>query len=395
MRILLVLRGNYHAGQEEFIQKNSLKDFCLDINELRFLSSRSSKLLNGYESFDFKNDAILDSILLEFLEFRMKKGEFCIVNAYASSLKNFKDLALKYHYKFFVIDFSETSFQDCLTNNLFYAKKHGIFIPEKILEKAQNALEKIPKKYKILKPEEWKSCLYQMPNLSAYKKIHHIGDIQGCYSVLRKYLKQIKEDEYYIFLGDYINRGIENGKVLKFLLKICQKDNVCLLEGNHERHLINWANGESVSSKEFNENTLKDFRKEGLTPKDAKDFYPHLKECLWYKYYEKKIFCSHAGISFLPKDEGALSFVPSNDFIFGIEAYEDSLEIAKQFYENTQSNDYQIFGHRNRFNLAVKLYERSFLCEGNVDSGGYLRVVSLKQKSFKCVELKNQIYKKK
>lgn len=395
MRILLVLRGNYHAGQEEFIQNNSLKDFCLDINELRFLSSRSSRLLNGYESFDFKNDDMLDFILLDFLELRMKKGEFCVVNAYATSLKNFKDLALKYRYNFFVVDFSQTNFQTCLKNNLLYAKKHGIFMPEKILEKTQNALKKIPKKYKILKPEEWKNCLYQMPNLSAYKKIHHIGDIQGCYSVLKKYLKQIKEDEYYIFLGDYINRGIENGKVLKFLLKICQKENVCLLEGNHERHLINWANGESSSSKEFNENTLKDFRKEGLTPKDAKDFYPYLKECLWYEYYEKKIFCSHAGISFLPKDESALSFVPSNDFIFGIEAYEDSLEIAKQFYENTQKDYYQIFGHRNRFNLAIKLYERSFLCEGNVDSGGYLRVVSLEKESFNCVELKNQIYKKK
>lgn len=88
-----------------------------------------------------------------------------------------------------------------------------------------------------------------MPNLSKYKKIHHIGDLQGCYSVLKEYIKTIKEDEFYIFLGDYINRGIENGKVIKFLLKICEKENVCLLEGNHERHLIKWANGELSNSK--------------------------------------------------------------------------------------------------------------------------------------------------
>lgn len=55
-----------------------------------------------------------------------------------------------------------------------------------------------------------------MPNLSKYKKIHHIGDLQGCYSVLKEYIKTIKEDEFYIFLGDYINRGIENGKVINF-----------------------------------------------------------------------------------------------------------------------------------------------------------------------------------
>ncbi|WP_270985035.1 hypothetical protein, partial [Campylobacter upsaliensis] len=33
MRILLILRGNYHAGQDEFILQNELKDYTLDINE--------------------------------------------------------------------------------------------------------------------------------------------------------------------------------------------------------------------------------------------------------------------------------------------------------------------------------------------------------------------------
>lgn len=63
-----------------------------------------------------------------------------------------------------------------------------------------------------------------MPNLSKYRKIHHIGDIQGCFSILKEYLQELEDDECYIFLGDYIDRGIENGKVLKFLLKICERE---------------------------------------------------------------------------------------------------------------------------------------------------------------------------
>jgi len=395
LRVLLVLRGNYHAGQEEFIEKNSLKAYTLDLNDLRFLSGRSNRLVGSYESLDYKNDNELYKILLYFLEVRMKKGEFCILNAYNETLKAYKDLALKYRYKIFLIDFSATSLLECQQRNLAYAKKFGIITPDKLLEKTDKILKKIPKKYELLQAQSWKKCLYEMPDLSAYKKIHHIGDIQGCYSVLRKYLKSIKDDEYYIFLGDYIDRGIENGKVLKYLLKLCKKPNVCLLEGNHERHLIKWANGELTHSKEFNQNTLKDFRKEKLTPKDAREFYPYLKECLWYKYGSKRIFCSHAGVNFLPKKACDLSFVPSFDFIFGVGTYDQSKEIAQEFCKNTPKNTYQIFGHRNRTKLPIKVASRAFLCEGKVDDGGFLRIVVLDKKGFECIEIKNEVYKEK
>ncbi|EHD3994918.1 serine/threonine protein phosphatase, partial [Campylobacter jejuni] len=179
------------------------------------------------------------------------------------------------------------------------------------------------------------------------------------------------------------------------LLKICEKENVCLLEGNHERHLIEWANGELSNSKEFNENTLKDFRKEKLTPRDARKLYPHLKECLYYKFQNKFIFCSHGGVNFIPSKPEKISFIPSHDFIYGVGGYEDSQKIANQFCNFTSDNLYQIFGHRNKEKLPMKIAKRVFLCEGKIDDGGYLRIVTLDKKGFECIEIKNQIYKKK
>ncbi|KAA6226124.1 serine/threonine protein phosphatase [Campylobacter sp. LR291e] len=395
MRILLVLRGNYHAGQNEFIQKNGLKEFTLDFNDLRFLCNRTKQLDNAYKSLDYKNDNELYKFLLFCLQKRMEKGDFCVINAYSQTLKTYKDLAIYYRYKMFIIDFSDISLQECRENNLIYAERQGLLTPDSILQNMDKMLKKPPKKYAVLKPSEWSKCLYEMPNLSHYKKIHHIGDIQGCYSVLRTYLKNIKDDEYYIFLGDYIDRGIENGKVMKYLLKLCKKKNVCLLEGNHERHLIKWANGELVSSSEFNVNTLKDFRKEKLTPRDAREFYPYLKECLLYEYDKKKIFCSHGGVNTLPKKPQMLSFVPSADFIYGVGNYEQSEEIAMQFCENTSKNVYEIFGHRNRSKLPMQIASRAYLCEGKVDDGGHLRVVVLSKKGFECIEIKNEVYRKK
>ncbi len=394
MRILLILRGNYYAGQEEFIKNNKLQDYTLNLNCFRLLSGSVKKVVSEYKILNVKNDEELHKILLKILQMRMQKGEFCVINTYNQALKIYKDLAEQYRYEMYVIVF-ESSLKQCQEKNLLRSKKNGYIIPYALLEKTQNLFEKLPKKYQVLKPDEWRKCLYKMPNLSKYKKIHHIGDLQGCYSVLREYIKEIKEDEYYIFLGDYIDRGIENGKVLKFLLKICEKENVCLLEGNHERHLIKWANGELSSSKEFNENTLKDFRKEKLTPRDARKFYPYLKECLYYKFQNKYIFCSHGGVNFIHSKGEKISFIPSYDFIYGVGGYEDSQKVANQFCNLTQDNIYQIFGHRNKEKLPVQIAKRVFLCEGKVDDGGHLRVVTLDKKGFKSIEVKNEIYKKK
>ena len=93
----------------------------------------------------------------------------------------------------------------------------------------------------VISPEEFMDIIkFKALDFSEYKKIHHIGDIHGCYTVLKEYFKDgLKDDELYIFLGDYIDRGIENAKVLKFLLEIYKKPNVILLKGNHEVHLEN------------------------------------------------------------------------------------------------------------------------------------------------------------
>ncbi len=399
MRILLILRGNYFNGQKLFLAENNLTPHTLDLEELRFLAGGYKVLSNGYKSLDYRNASSILKTLFDFLELRMNKGEFCVVNApnaNNSLLKEYKTLADKYRYELFIIDFNSLNLEECKEKNLALAHQTGIFIPEHILEAIDYSLEKekISKKYTVLKPNEWKSCLYKISNLNAYKKIHHIGDIQGCFTVLNKAISKIKKDEFYIFLGDYIDRGIENDKVIKWLLKIKDLDNVILLEGNHERHLIKWSNGEISSSKEFNENTIRDFRRANITPQDTKKLYPYFKECFCYEFDDKIIFCSHGGLNFLPKNLQNLSFIPSEDFIWGIGTYEESKIIAEQFCQNTPKNTYQLFGHRNRQKLPTQIASRVFLCEGKIDAGGFLRVVSLSQNGFECKEFKNLVYRK-
>ena len=67
-----------------------------------------------------------------------------------------------------------------------------------------------------------------------------IGDIHGCYDLLRDLLEyKIKFDpttDEVIFIGDYIDRGNDSQKVVAYLknLKESYPDRIILLKGNHE-----------------------------------------------------------------------------------------------------------------------------------------------------------------
>lgn len=62
MRILLVLRGNYYAGQEEFIKNNKLQNYTLDLNALRLLSGSVKNIVSEYKILNVKNDEDLSKL---------------------------------------------------------------------------------------------------------------------------------------------------------------------------------------------------------------------------------------------------------------------------------------------------------------------------------------------
>ncbi len=55
----------------------------------------------------------------------------------------------------------------------------------------------------------------------------------------------------YLFVGDYIDRGIENAKLTEFLISIMDKKNVFTLDGNHDRELWEWSHDIISRSNEF------------------------------------------------------------------------------------------------------------------------------------------------
>lgn len=393
MRVLLLMRGAPGVGKSTWIDSNNLRNYALSADDIRMMYQSPILQVDGTECVSPLNEKAVWNTLFELLEARMDRGEFVVIdatNSKAVEMNRYKKLADTYRYRIYCVDFTTVPIEVCKQRNKMRPKYK--WVPEEAIDKiyARFATQKIPSGIVPLKPDELDRIWFKQVDLSQYKKIHHIGDIHGCYTVLKKYLKDgLKPDEMYIFCGDYIDRGLENVQVVNYLAEICREKNVLMLEGNHEKWLWYWANGGTGKSREFETVTRKQLEDAKVDPKTVRHLYRSLGQCAWYKYHGKNVFVSHAGISALPEN---LTKLATTQMIHGVGRYGDYLEVAKNFEENAPDT-YQIFGHRNTEASPVQMSDRTFNLEGQVEFGGNLRVVTLDEEGFHTFELKNTVFK--
>lgn len=200
-----------------------------------------------------------------------------------------------------------------------------------------------------------------------------------------------KDDEFYIFCGDYTDRGIENADVLKFLLSTCDKPNVLLLEGNHERWLWDWAHDKVSNSKEFEFHTKAEIEDAEIDKKSIRKLYRRMGQCAYYEFRGKTVLATHAGLSFIPDN---LTTVATSQMIKGVGRYNDAEQVASTFAEKMGDGFYQVHGHRNTKGLPVKVNDHVFNLEGRVEFGGNLRAAILDNDgSFVPVEVQNTVFR--
>lgn len=65
-----------------------------------------------------------------------------------------------------------------------------------------------------------------------------VGDIHGCLDELKLLLKEIPETDNIVFLGDYIDRGIDSLGVVDFVWDNKDNPRFVFLRGNHEQMMI-------------------------------------------------------------------------------------------------------------------------------------------------------------
>ena len=141
-------------------------------------------------------------------------------------------------------------------------------------------------------------------NDSGYKRILAVGDVHGCFKKLNSLWQKISvtDNDLVIFLGDYIEGGKENLKVLRWLMAHNQKENFIILRGNmDDMFLDSFApnnpniiyTGEFAAAQELNSASFE----EPELVKQVYDFLTNLKNFYSIKIGGREYFFCHAGIN--------------------------------------------------------------------------------------------------
>nr|WP_300837221.1 RNA ligase [uncultured Acetatifactor sp.] len=396
MRILLLLRGSASCGKSTWIAQHGLKPYALSADDIRLLCQSPVMLPDGTQGISQDNDSVVWKTLFAILEVRMQRGDFTVIdatNSKTSEMNRYKEMCETYRYRIFCVDFTDIPIEEVKRRNA----NREVFkrVPEAVIDNmyARFRTQKIPSGIKVIRPDELDMVWTRLFDMSSYKRIHHIGDIHGCNTALQKYLADnggIKDDEMYIFIGDYIDRGLENAETVEFLMSVMNRKNVLMLEGNHERWLWYWANDATGRSREFELITRPRLDAAKLDKKQVRLLYRKFGQCAYYRYNDKIFLVTHAGLSTLPEN---LSFVATEQMIKGVGSYNDFGIIAETFFDTTPDNCYQIHGHRNTKQLPVQVNDRVFNLEGQVEYGGCLRCVQVDAEGIHCIEVPNEVYK--
>jgi len=416
MRTLFLLRGAPGSGKSTWVSRNKLEPYTIASDVVRTLVTGPEIDCMGKLNISQKKDGIVWDLILKLLEERMKNGEMVIIDAthYRKGLlNNYKDLAKKYRYRQIVVDFTTIKEEVCIERNS--GRDEFKVVPEEVIHKMysvfrnENDLKEINSSFEVMLPDNAYHLInygYNPINIASdkYKKVIVIPDIHGCYNTLLKVFDSsggIRDDFFYVFLGDYFDRGPDSVDVFKKLNEIKDKPNVMLIEGNHEEWFRHYVNNDidQIKSNSFKNQTMKQFDKfledNKLTKKYLKPFMQKFVQCGYLKIDHNIYLFTHGGVPLLTPDLK----VHTRQLIKGTGGYSDieqTYEGWKKAYSSSAKapmcDYFQFHGHRNNDEAGPAFCDNHVfnLCT-HVEYGSNMRVgvIDVVLKDINVIEILN------
>lgn len=407
MRKIIFFRGAPGSGKSTLIHQLGLEHHHLSMDALRQVLAGPELSPNGEWGIpQSQNDRVFQQFKVIFQE-RLERGETLALEATFLEhdfLKDMVEMAKKHRYETAVIDLSNIPENQVRKQNASRPElkqlsegamnrwvnnfKNRATFPEKL---ADRVFVWDDQQQFIQKAKEF----LQVPllDVSAFDEIMFVGDIQGCLDPLIKkngpFEQGFKTNTLYIFTGDLLDRGPQNGEVMRwFINEVVPRQAQCLLIwGNHEDHIHRWHLNLPPVSREFKLRTLPQLLADGLTPKDAGIVMDMAQDALLLKWRDHKIMVTHAGLPTLPDE---LHLVARHQLTHGTGSWSDPVD--QQFERLAPEGWVQVHGHRNHGNQAVLASKNSINLEDAVDKGGSLRVATLNSEGWKALEIRNDYY---
>lgn len=408
MKKLFLMRGAPGCGKSTWIKEKGLKSYTLCADDIRLLFQSPILNIDGDSQISQANDKEVWKFIFQLLEKRMQRGEFTVIDATHSSSKminQYKQLCQKYRYRCYIVDLSDVDLETCIKRN--FSREYYKKVPEEVIRKiyARFSIDKLPSWVELIKCNDFEKIFSELHSkffdFSEYEKIVIFGDIHGCYEPLKNYFNDnpYSNKNYYIFTGDYFDRGIQNTEVFNFLYDFMNNKNVLLLHGNHEYHIFDYGWGDinnEIKSKDFLE-TIKQFEKNNICSKDNKkkirEFYYKIGQYASFSYGEndKRYYViTHGGVPNVPN-----IFDSSNQIIKGVGKYKDSKEVDLNWCKNTEENYFSIHAHRNIYNEAIHNTEKTYNLCSKIEFGEELRILEITpDNNIEELKYKNEIYNK-
>ena len=391
MRYLGLLRGLPGSSKSTFIADKHLESYTLSSDDYRLKLGSPTIAMSGMLAINQQVSGQAWKNLNRDLEYRMSNGEFTIIDATnisAKEVSKYRALCKKYFYRLFIVDFTDVPVFNCIARDKHRGwKSVGADVINRMNTKLNSA--EISKSIKIIKPLEFNSyvsSLYKKIDLNNYNSIHVIGDIHGCYKVLKERMDSVDlEKDAVIFVGDYFDRGIQNAEVFKYMDSIKDLPNVFMCIGNHEQRILKYLRGEDVSNTQFYNNTLVQLMKDGITDKMIKSFCRSLITCAYFTFNDENYIVSHGGLS----APWVFATIPDSIYIHGVGKYEDMQNVCDTYSAGTST--IQIFGHRNNEDVPIKINDVCYNVCGFPEYGGELKSVQITRQGIKCSGNTNDI----
>ena len=399
MRVLYILRGLPGVGKTTWVKNNNLELYTLSSDNIRLLFQSPTLDISGQFTIPQNNNKIW-KFLFTLLEEKMERGEFCIVDAThcsSDSLKKYKQLIKKYRYRAYLVDFTKVcSIEQAKIGN--QKREPYKIVSDDIIERMQNQLNEcnnIPSYFEVIDPQEAINKLKKdfIIDFNQYEKIIVIPDLHGCCEPIKNYFNDnpFNENYMYIFLGDFIDRGYQNKEVLEFLFTLMYKNNVLLLEGNHEKWLRRYSSEEPNQkySKEFENNTIPQIS--DIDKSLLRRLCERLAQLAYFKFGNNVYCLTHGGIPCKPS-----IFISTYEYINGVGGYGENEKVYESWSKNTPENYIQIHGHRNINNIDANYDGRNYNLNSEVEFGKDLRIAEINKNDEIIIHFyNNPIFRKK
>lgn len=407
MRKLVITRGQPGSGKSHALKAVGMEQWTLSADNIRSTLASPFLTRDGRMIVNQEVNLRVFAMLNQLAEERMSRGETLAIDTTLierSNLEMFAEMAKPHRYEIAVLDMTSIPIEVALKQNSERAEINRVpefRIREMHAKLVEAGVRDNVENITVIEGKEDGSHINELNSWlmepihdfsEQYKGIIHIGDLQGCYTVLAEeggpLANGFNDDYKYVFVGDLLDRGIENGRVMRwFVDNALHRENVTLLWGNHEDHLDLWARGKEAVSGEFARRTLPQLMEAGITPEDAEAVCQKAKEFLHYKFKGAEVLATHAGLSTFPEKPHLVSL---QQFSHGTGSWEDPID---EQFERNSSRGFQVHGHRNYGLVDIAATEHSFNLEDSVEYGGNLRTCTLDANGWHTNAYRNYIYR--